>query len=293
MKHAAVSLLAIVLAIGCSQPRNSPSPRDGTPPSAAAVDPARLLLRYECEIGPVTEPVDRSCFGPTISLYSDGTVIYRDATEPWDQRNGVRIYPGYRVVRLTPAGVSRLLDGAAATIRAAAADPGTPPKPDEPIGDPFYWNNFDLAGGDTTIELRPGRGPLPRHGAVTAGLDGLARQLGSWTAADEDRASLVVPYRSDLACLFVQRTPGPRSGPWPWPDLDAVHLGLAAGPDSRVSLPIDNVLLTNLIGDRGAWRGLTVAAPDGKGAAWFEIRVMMPDEIRAMRPDEACPLAGG
>ena len=278
MQRATLSLLLVVLG-GCGQPQVSP-PGSGLPQVSGVVagDPARLLLRYECEMGPVMEPDDRSCVGPTLSLYADGTAIYRDATKPWGQVRDVRIYPGYNAVVLTPAGGERLMQSAGPTIQAAAADPGTPPQPNEPIGDPIYWNNFDLADGAATLELRPGRGPLPRHGAVTAGLETLARQLGSWTPPLADRASAIAPYGAERGCVFVQRSRNVATAPWPWPDLTAAGLGLGAGPDATGTAAIDRAHLLDLIGDKGAWRGLVVAAPDGVGAAWLDVRALMPDE---------------
>ena len=276
MQRATIGLLVLPLvlafAVRCGEPRDSSSP------SAAPADPARLLFRYKCEMGPVMEPQDRSCYGPTLSLYADGTVIYRDATEPAVERNDIRIYPAYRVVRLTPAGVDRLIQSVRGPIITVAADPGTPPDPDEPIGDPIYWNDFDLADGAVTIGLRPGRGELPRHGASTAALDRLAQRFGSWSPAIEDQASAITPYRAERGCAFVQRTDQPAVRAWPWPDLDAADLDLAANADARVFAPIDNAHLTDLIGDRGAWRNVVAKAPDGKGAVWLDIRALMPDE---------------
>jgi len=265
-------LLVLAFAVGCGAPRDSASP------SAAAADPVRLLFRYKCEMGPVMEPQDRSCYGPTLSLYSDGTVIYRDATEPAVEQNDVRIYPAYRVVRLTPAGVDRLIQSVRGPIITVAADPGTPPEPNEPIGDPIYWNDFDLADGAVTIELRPGRGELPRHGASTVALDGLAQRFGSWSPAVADQASAITPYRAERGCVFVQRVDQQARRPWPWPDLDAADLDLAANADARVYSPIDNAHLMGLIGDRGAWRGIVVEAPDRNGAVWLDVRALMPDE---------------
>jgi hypothetical protein len=278
MTRAAFGLLILAAMVGCGQPRDRASPSAPATHPPPVADAAQLVLRYACEMGPITEPRDRSCYGPTLLVYADGTVIYRDATQAWAPLGLARVYPGYRVVRLTSPGLDGLLQGAAAIIREAAADPGTPPQPNEPIGDPFYWDTFDLSDGAATIELRPGRGPLPRHGASTARLTVLARQLGSWTPADADLVTPIVPYRAERACALLQRGAEGAGAPWPWPDLDAADLGLGAGPDARVTVPIDSAHLRTLMGDRGAWRAVVAGLPDGKGAAWLDVRVLMPDE---------------
>ncbi|HSL34391.1 MAG TPA: hypothetical protein VK871_12120 [Candidatus Limnocylindrales bacterium] len=281
---AAAVLTVLVAVAGCGGPNlESTPPSDDlvtpspvvTPPPEGAAD---LLLRYECTIGPIQEADDRICFGPAMSLYADGTLVFRDATAPVSIVDGERRYPPYRQARLTPAATKAWVDEARALIERAAAAPGDP---DAPFGDPSWWDVFTVATDGGPLVVSPGQGPMPPHGADTAFLGPLADRLADVRPLDDELAEAVVPFVPERACVDVYLVELLATKAWPWPELllEDVGLGHPASSAGRVVLPAADVAA--IAGDVGGARNVLVTGPAAEGAYSVNFRVLMPDEACA------------
>lgn len=225
-------------------------------------------------------PPDRACFGPTFSLYADGTVIFRPAPTDEDAEVGRRRYPSYSVAVLTAAATESLHADAVATLTAVAAKPVPPVDPNAPIGDPAWYDTFTVDLGGRRLVVAPGQGPIPPAHVATPELAPLTRRLEAFAPDRADLASPAGPWAPDRFLASVGFGTGVPTADWPWPNLTPAGFGATpdgSGPATpRLLRPADAEPAG--VANAGGLTDLWVRGPDGTGAYLIFLRALMPDE---------------
>lgn len=269
-------ILALPLAlVGCA----SPTPTNQHPPTSASAPGAEaLLLRYACERGPIEEPLDRTCWGPTFSLYGDGRTIYRDATQRVEVDDaGRRTYDGYRTVGLPPAEVAGLLDRARSQLGPLVdATPTPPPTEPVPISDPFWWDRFAIDIDGRLVEVAPGQGPIPPSG-VPYNVAGILSLVTAWRPPTPELVAASAPYEPDRYCAWIYGGVA-AIDPWPWDDLRPEDFGAEPGKAVRTHELTPAQARAVLPGTAAGRASITVRIPDGEDGVGLAVRALMPDE---------------
>jgi hypothetical protein len=250
-----------------------------------------LVLRLS-EGGGLVMPTFALIQVPSFSLYGDGTVIYRAASEPFpEQKPGEPMrFPALRVARMTEAQVQALLVDALGTGGLGVAKPS--------------YENMQVADAPTSVFTFDADGRQKRISAYALGMaiddpanpnpdlpiltamaalaerlrtfdqevaKGNATALGRY-APTRFRASLL---EGGLAADGVPR-------PWPWPTF---------GPDAFVALDQEGlgfpskvvsgieISLLGLEQPEGGVTGLSVIGPNGT-VYGLGLRPLLPDEQR-------------
>ena len=277
------AILVIVIA-ACAAP--TPSPRF-TPPEAGTPTPDAqrlLVLRYECVIGPIMAPRDRACFGPTLSLYADSSVIFRRAPIPeLPEVGGGLLYPPYHRTVLTRVAATELYRAASQVLTEVAAKPAPPVDPNAPIGDPLYYDTYFILLDGQPLTVAPGQGPVPPAHVPTPELDQLKRALEDFFPDAADLAAPIEPWSADQFLTSVGLAEGVPTADWPWPNRAPSDFAAPAGSTEtdapQVLGPEDASLAGG--GDAtgfGGLSGLLVRGPDGTGTYSITLRALMPDE---------------
>ena len=277
----ALVVVLAILAAACAAP--TPSPRVSSPAVLTPTPDARdvLVLRYECVSGPITAPRDRACFGPTFSLYGDGTVIFRRAPIPeLPEVGGALLYPPYQRAVLTRVAAAELYTAASQVLRAVAAKPAPPADPNAPIGDPFYYDTFFVLIDGRPLTVAPGQGPVPPAHVSTPELGPLTRTLEGYFPDNADLTAPMDPWSPDRFLTSVGPGSGLPTADWPWPDLAPDDFAAPPGSTDAGGPQVLDQAHAALAGgmNSGGLSGLWVRGPDGTGAYSVSMRALMPDE---------------
>jgi hypothetical protein len=269
-------ILALPLAlVACASPTPTTTalPSSGTTPAHDA-----LLLRYACERAPIQEPLKRTCWGPTFSLYGDGRAIYRDATRPVEEGDdGAKTYGGYRTVQLPPDEASGMLDRARARLQPLVDATPIPPSTEPvPIGDPLWYDRFAIDIGGRLVDLAPGQGPIPPSG-VPYDVADIATLLGSWRPPTQALVDAATPYEPDRYCAWIHGGSF-ATEPWPWTDLrpeDFTSDPNRAERSHELTVTQARLFLPEASAGRIA---LNVRSPNGPEPLGLAVRALMPGE---------------
>ena len=299
-----VSLLAAGMLAGCAQSGQSgsapsthvagstevpsssttptPLPATANPTTTGVQHPtgaSQVVLRLT-EQGGLMFPEIRAIDAPVFTLYGDGTVIMKPASElppPVDGPAQPAPTPAFRTALLDEAQVQALLADAVSILGSARASYELPTVMDAPTTTFF----IDIEGTPKTVEayglgLEPPDDPdAAARGALKAFADRL-RALEGQGETTEYRPAI---YR---AVLF-ESGPGvaPNIRPWPWSNLEPTDF--AAPPDpSGLALPSRALTAEEYqeLGSPDVGGGLTgiyVRGPDDKIYA-LALRPLLPDE---------------
>lgn len=232
-------------------------------------------------MGPIVAPRDRACFGPTFSLYGDGTVIFRRAPIPeLPENNGALVYPPYQRAVLTLDAAAELDRAASNVLAAVAAKPAPPADPNAPIGDPIYYDTYFVLIDGQPLTVAPGQGPVPAAHVPTPELDPVKRALEAYFPDEADLAAPMEPWSPNRFLTSLGPGTGIPAADWPWPNLTpadfAAPLGSIAAEAPRV-LDAGAAELAGVV-NGGGLSGLWVRGPDGTGAYLVSLRALMPDE---------------
>ncbi len=214
---------------------------------------------------------------PTVSLYGDGTLVFRDPGEATPPALGtVRRAPPWRAVRLAESEVQRwLADALDSGLRNAAAHYSRP-------GADFFTTEFRLraAGLDRTVsvfglELPPE--PGQPDSAIFASLAGFAGRLTTFVG-NLDGTPPWEPTGYHATIWRAGAGEGP-ARPWPWPELrlEDFEAGQQELQLVRVMAPAE-VAAIGIEGYEGGLEGLIVVAPDGDPYR-VRVRPLLPDEV--------------
>lgn len=232
-------------------------------------------------MGPIVAPRDRACFGPTFSLYADGTVIFRRAPIPeLPENNGGLLYPPYQHAVLTRAAAAELYTAASEVLTAVAAKPAPPADPDAPIGDLSYYDTFYVLIDGRPLTVAPGQGPVPPAHLPTPELDPLTRRLEGYFPDEADLVAPMEPWSPDRFLTSLGPGTGIPTADWPWPNLAPADFAAPPGSDAAEAPRIlgpDDAGLAGAV-NAGGLSGLWVRGPDGTGAYITSLRALMPDE---------------
>ena len=299
--HAVGSVLAMAALLAACGAGASPSPArtpgatpgptatpEGSPPIDHPTGERDVILRFD-EGGGFVPPSFLAVQVPYFTLYGDGTVIYRSATEPpLEQTEGDPLrFPPLRMAKMIDAQVQELL-------RAALVDGGLA------LARARYDNAMVADAPTATFTIRAGG--LAKTVSVYAlgmeaepGLDStIRRQMAAFAERlrtfDKEvatgRASDAGLYAPDRFRGTLFETGGrPVQNPrrWPWP---------AFGPDAFVEPPsgqfglpskVLSGLEAGLVGVdpiAGGASGIAVLGPDGRTAYELGLRPLLPDETR-------------
>jgi hypothetical protein len=293
--------------VACSQsPVNRP-PATGEP---------TLLLRYECVPGPVGMPPDRSCFGPSFSLYSDGRVIYRDASrldnadrptlaasrnsapsaapahsdagrlsptpsppEPPARRTpipGVDIDP---VAIEAPYQAAVLTPTAVEQLMARAhvlRELASIDRSSATRGDRWYFDEYAISIDDRVVSI-----PDAGFGASAdqaARLNDLGLLLSSYRPAPIDVVSSPEPFEPSPACAWLRRTVDLPSAPWPWSDLSPDEFDTVNSPGGEPRRLSPEQADQVAPGIAGGIINLNIEGPSPNSSFVMTARPLMPDE---------------
>ena len=225
---------------------------------------------------------------PCFTLYGDGTVIYRPATEsPLEQQEGDPLrYPPLRLATMTEEQVQELL-------RAALVDAGLAiarvSYDNAMIADaPTATFTIRAGGLDKTVsvyalgmEAEPGPDSAIRGQLATLGerLRAFDLDVAAGRATDAGRYA-PDRFRGTLLETGGQPVPAPRSWPWPTFGPDA----FTEAPAGGFGLPskVLSGLEAGLVGVdeiAGGASGITVLGPDGRTVYELGLRPLLPDEV--------------
>jgi len=281
-------------------PSTSPSPSQAATasPSAAAgsiehpTGATELVLRFE-EGGGFVMPTFAMIQVPYFSLYGDGTVIYRPASEPFPElKPGEPMrFPPLRVATMTEAQVQALLGDALgpAGLGIAEAKYDNMQVADAPTA--VFTINADGRQKQVSVYalgfgMEDPANPNPDV-AILGAMAGFAERLRNFdqevakgNAAD---VGLYAPTR--FRASLLEGGPGadgvPR--PWPWPTFGreaftVVDQASGFGFPSKVLGGIEMSLL-GLENPAGGVSGISVTGPDG-AVYGLGLRPLLPDEQR-------------
>ncbi len=272
-----------------STPAATPGPTatpDGSPPIDHPLGGRDLILRFE-EGGGFVAPSFLAVQVPYFSLYGDGTVIYRAASEPpLEQKDGDPLrFPPLRVAKMTEAQVQALLraalvDGGLAVARARYENAMVADAPTATF-------TIRAGGLDKTVsvyalgmESEPGPDSAIRTRMATLAerLRAFDQEVAAGGATDAGRYA-PDRFRGTLLETGGRPVQNPRRWPWPTfgPDAFMEPLNGQAGLPSRVLSGLE----AGLVGvDQiaGGASGIAVLGPDGRATYELGLRPLLPDE---------------
>ncbi len=287
---------------GSPDPSGAPSVSPSTAPEASPggaggsiAHPAgatELVLRFE-EGGGFVMPTFAMIQVPSFSLYGDGTVIYRPASEPFpEQKPGEPMrFPPLRVAKMTEAQVQALLTDALGQAGLGIAR--------------TKYENQQVADAPTAVFTANADGRQKRvsayalgigmddpansnpDAAILAAMAGFAERLRNFdqeiARGNATDAGLYAPTR--FRASLLEGGPGadgpPRS--WPWPTFGpdafvAVDQASGFGFPSKVLGGVEMSLL-GLAKPEGGVSRISLVGPDGK-VYGVGLRPLLPDEQR-------------
>jgi hypothetical protein len=286
-----LSLLSLAfIAIGCGVVLDTNRAGSSSSPGRSSGDGSRIdhpagatevVLRFEEGGGFI--PADFiATQAPTFTLYGDGTVVFRNATDtPPNHGDGVIRTAPFRVARLSEEQIQELLDRAinrgALGIARAHYDPGT--IADAPTA------TFTLSAGSirkTVSVVALGMETQPGIDSRTlAALADLGKLLRDFDATGSSGAVPYEPrsYRAQLRDAGGVGATPPQ--PWPWPTLALSDFqpptDQPGGAFLRRVLSAAEVGALGFAGLQGGAQGLTLEGPDGKIYS-LAVRPLLPDE---------------
>jgi hypothetical protein len=271
-----------------ASPESSPTTASGD--IAHPTGAADLVLRFG-EGGGFVMPAFAMVQVPHFSLFGDGTVIYRPASEPFPEtKPGEPIrFPQLRVARMTEEQVQALLADALGAGGLAVAKPRYE---NQQVADaPTALFTFDVEGSRRQVSVYAlGIGPMdPANPGpddeILAALAALGERLRNFdqevakgNATDLGRYSPTAFRASLLEDGFAQ---GP-ARPWPWPTFGPDGFapfedGTSFGFPSRVLSGLE-VALLGVDDPAGGVSGIVLAGPAGKTYS-LGLRPLLPDEL--------------
>ncbi len=283
-------------------PARSPASSPAATPAASPSGPTgsidhptgatELVLRFE-EGGGFVMPTFAMVQVPYFSLYGDGTVIYRPASEPFpEQKPGEPMrFPPLRVAKMSEAQVQALLADALGPVGLAIAKPRYENMQVADAPTALFTVNADGRQKQVSvyalgIGMADPASPSPDD-AILAAMAAFAERL---RAFDQEIANgnatdvgLYAPTR--FRASLLEGGPGAEGAPrpWPWPMFgpDAFTVADQAtgfGFPSRVLGGIELSLL-GLESPEGGVSGISVVGPDGT-VYGLGLRPLLPDEQR-------------
>jgi hypothetical protein len=287
-----LAAVALVLA-GCSvAPTSAPSPSPATPGPSGSASPAPTASPVTGSLDHPTgadEIVFRFVEGggfvpmgffateaPLLSIYGDGTVIFRDGTPAPDPDDVVFREPPFKIARMTEEELQAFLDDALGDGGLGAAKASyTGPGADLPTA----TFTINAAGRSKSVSVMA-LGADREAGPDTPVLDALAA-LGEKLRAFVGEVEGEVLWTPDRWRGVL--TPGAAAPPraWPWPDIAPVDFVQHPERDApqfpiRTMTPAEIEVL-DVEGIEGGFSGLALAGPDGE-AFLFALRPLFPDE---------------
>lgn len=275
-----------------TDPQGSPAQSPGEP-TGRIVHPVganELVLRFE-EGGGFVMPTFALVQVPYFTLYGDGTVIYRPASEPFpEQKPGQPVrFPPLRVARMTDAQVQALLrdalgDGGLGVAKPRyenlqVADAPTAVFTLNADGREKTVSVYALGIGSDPANPRPDDAILAAMSAFAERLRDFDREVAKGNAAD---TGLYRPERFRASLLEGGFVDGP-TRPWPWPAFgpEAFVAADDAGGFGFPSKTLDGLELSLLdVEDpEGGLSGIGLLGPNGTTYV-LGLRPLLPDEPR-------------
>jgi len=278
---AGLALAGCGISATASPPGTSPSPSSAPTADPSAIEhasgPTDVVFRFEEGGGFV--PADFfTTQAPQLTLYGDGTVIFRDTSlaGPSPDPDVVK-QVAFQTVRFDEGGMQAFLKFALADsglgLARASYRPGN--VADMPTAT-FTIN----AGGVSKAVSVEGLGladPQSPDAAILAALAGLGDRVRNFASAVQGESTWT-PTR--WRGVLVEDQVGGHA-PWPWKDITPGAFVVHPGNDApqfpiRTMTPAE-VALLGLSDIDGGFSGLGLAGPDGK-AYRFSLRPLLPDE---------------
>ncbi len=302
-----VASLASALVLAACSGGASPSP--SAPPTTPAASPeaspsdtagsidhptgaTELVLRFD-QGGGFVMPTFAMTQVPYLSLYGDGTVIYRPASEPFpEQKPGEPLrFPALRTAKMTEAQVQALLADALGPGGLGVARPTYENMQVADAPTAVFTLNADgrqkrvsvYALGmaiDDPANPNPDAAILAAMAALGERLRNFDQEIAKGNATDVGRFA-PTRFRASL----LEGGPGGDGvpHPWPWPMFGPDAFAV---PDPSTGLGLPSKVLSGLevsllgIDDpEGGVSGISLAAPNGK-VYGLGLRPLLPDEQR-------------
>lgn len=230
--------------------------------------PTDLVLRYECVPGPDGPPHERTCFGPSFSLYANGHALIRRVGNPSPgvkERESERSYGAWTEVIATNQDLAPFVDDAKVVLRGVTDGSLGAPDPADPWFDRLVARND--AGGTTIVDLDADTAP-----------PALAEIVERLVRFDTHFESFHRTYAPERYCAWLRATALGPDMQWAWKTLTARSfagtniLTRELTPAEVEELPIGGDV-------SGGSTGYRLRSPEGPT---YELA------LRGLMPDEAC-----